>query len=109
MENLKLELPNIEFGSELASVIIELEHLRKEYPDIVPIKDVTAQIHQGDVISLIGPSGTGKSTLLRCINMLEKPTSGRIWLDDMEITDPACDIGQVRRRMGMVFQKREQL
>lgn len=83
---------------------IRIEHLRKEYPDIVPIKGVTAQIHQGDVISLIGPSGTGKSTLLRCINMLEKPTSGRIWLDDMEITDPACDIGQVRRRMGMVFQ-----
>ncbi len=72
--------------------MIKIEHLRKEYSNITPLKDVSVEIHDGDVISVIGPSGTGKSTLLRCINQLEKPTSGRIWVDDQEITDPACDM-----------------
>ncbi|MBO7675174.1 MAG: amino acid ABC transporter ATP-binding protein [Atopobiaceae bacterium] len=84
--------------------MIRIEHLRKEYSNATPLKDVNATINDGDVISIIGPSGTGKSTLLRCINQLDKPTSGRVWLDDVEITDPACDITEVRKRMGMVFQ-----
>ena len=84
--------------------MIKIEHLKKEYPNITPLKDVNTVINNGDVISIIGPSGTGKSTLLRCINQLEKPTSGRIWVDDVEITDPKCDITKVRQKMGMVFQ-----
>ena len=84
--------------------MIKIEHLRKEYPNITPLKDVSTVIKDGDVISIIGPSGTGKSTLLRCINQLEKPTSGRIWVDEVEITDPKCDITKVRQKMGMVFQ-----
>ena len=84
--------------------MIRIEHLRKEYPNVTPLKDVNVEIRDGDVISIIGPSGTGKSTLLRCINLLERPTSGRIWVDDVEITDPKCDINRVRRKMGMVFQ-----
>ena len=84
--------------------MIRIEHLRKEYPNVVPLQDVSVEIHDGDVIAIIGPSGTGKSTLLRCINRLEKPTSGRIWVDGVEITDPKCDINKVRQRMGMVFQ-----
>jgi len=84
--------------------MIKIEHLRKEYPNVTPLQDVNAEIRDGDVISVIGPSGTGKSTLLRCINMLEKPTSGRIWVDGTEITDPKCDINRVRQKMGMVFQ-----
>lgn len=84
--------------------MIRIEHLRKDYPNVTPLEDVNATINDGDVISVIGPSGTGKSTLLRCINQLEKPTSGRVWLDDVEITDPSCDINEVRKRMGMVFQ-----
>ena len=84
--------------------MIRIEHLKKEYPNVTPLKDVNAEIRDGDVISVIGPSGTGKSTLLRCINQLEKPTSGRIWIDDIEITDRRCDINKVRQRMGMVFQ-----
>ena len=84
--------------------MIKIEHLKKEYPNITPLKDVNTVIHNGDVISIIGPSGTGKSTLLRCINQLEKPTSGKIWVDDVEITDPKCDITKVRQKMGMVFQ-----
>ena len=84
--------------------MIRIENLRKEYPNVTPLKDVSVEINDGDVISIIGPSGTGKSTLLRCINLLERPTAGKIWLDDVEITDPGCDINRVRRRMGMVFQ-----
>ncbi|MBR6029117.1 MAG: amino acid ABC transporter ATP-binding protein [Clostridia bacterium] len=84
--------------------MIKIEHLKKAYPDVTPLEDVSVEIRDGDVISVIGPSGTGKSTLLRCINQLEKPTSGKIWLDGQEITDPKCDINRVRRKMGMVFQ-----
>ena len=84
--------------------MIRIEHLTKEYANTTPLRDVSVEIHDGDVISVIGPSGTGKSTLLRCINLLEKPTAGSIWLDDTEITDPRCDISRVRQRMGMVFQ-----
>lgn len=84
--------------------MIRIEHLKKEYPNVTPLKDVCVEIHDGDVISVIGPSGTGKSTLLRCINQLEKPTAGKIWVDDVEITDPKCDINRVRQKMGMVFQ-----
>ena len=84
--------------------MIRIEHLKKEYANITPLKDVNVEIRDGDVISVIGPSGTGKSTLLRCINLLEKPTAGKIWFDDQEITDPKCDINKVRQKMGMVFQ-----
>ncbi len=84
--------------------MIELIHLEKKYQDITPLKDVNAVINDGDVISVIGPSGTGKSTLLRCINMLERPTGGKILLDGEEITAPKYDLTQARRRMGMVFQ-----
>ena len=84
--------------------MIRIEHLKKQYPNVTPLKDVCVEIHDGDVISVIGPSGTGKSTLLRCINQLEKPTSGKIWVDGVEITAPGCDMNKVRRKMGMVFQ-----
>ena len=84
--------------------MIKIEHLRKEYPGITPLRDVSVEIHDGDVIAVIGSSGTGKSTLLRCMNLLEKPTSGKIWVDQDEITDPRCNVNRVRQRMGMVFQ-----
>ena len=84
--------------------MIRIEHLKKQYPNVTPLEDVSVEIHDGDVISVIGPSGTGKSTLLRCINLLERPTSGHIWIDGDEITDKKCDINKVRQRMGMVFQ-----
>ena len=84
--------------------MIELVHLKKEYPEATPLKDVNAVIRDGDVISVIGPSGTGKSTLIRCINMLERPTSGQILLDGVDITAPKYDLTQARRKMGMVFQ-----
>ena len=84
--------------------MIRIEHLRKEYPTAVPLKDVNVEIHKGDVISVIGPSGTGKSTLIRCINLLDKPTSGKIFIDGEEITAKGSDVARIRRKMGMVFQ-----
>jgi polar amino acid transport system ATP-binding protein len=84
--------------------LIEVKHLRKEYPGVVPLKDVNATVERGEVISIIGPSGTGKSTFLRCLNRLEDPTSGEIWIDGTNMCDPATDLNLMRRRMGMVFQ-----
>ena len=84
--------------------MIKISHLQKIYPNVTPLKDVNVEIHKGDVISIIGPSGTGKSTLIRCINMLETPTSGEIWVDGECITDKKCNINHIRQKMGMVFQ-----
>jgi polar amino acid transport system ATP-binding protein len=84
--------------------MIRIEHLRKEYPTAVPLQDVNVEIHKGDVISVIGPSGTGKSTLIRCINLLDKPTSGKIFVDGEDITSKGSNVARIRRKMGMVFQ-----
>ena len=84
--------------------LIEIRHLRKEYPEVVPLQDVSVDIDQGEVVSIIGPSGTGKSTLLRCINRLETPTSGQILIDGTDVCAPSTDLSMVRRNMGMVFQ-----
>ena len=84
--------------------IIEVSHLRKEYPNATPLKDVNATVERGEVISIIGPSGTGKSTFLRCLNRLETPTSGTILVDGVDMCDPATDLPAARRKMGMVFQ-----
>lgn len=84
--------------------MITIKNLRKEYPNVTPLKDVSVEIRRGDVISVIGPSGTGKSTLLRCINFLEVPTKGEIVVDGVVTTDKNCKISEVRKKMGMVFQ-----
>ena len=84
--------------------MIEIRHLRKEYPTVTPLQNVNADIRDGDVIAVIGPSGTGKSTLLRCINLLETPTAGSIRINGEEILDPGCDVNRIRRKLGMVFQ-----
>ena len=84
--------------------MIKIEHLRKEYPQATPLKDVNAVINDGEIISVIGPSGTGKSTLLRMLNLLEQPTSGKVFIDGEEITAKGCKVHLLRRKMGMVFQ-----
>lgn len=84
--------------------LIEVRHLRKEYPNATPLKDVNATVEEGEVISIIGPSGTGKSTFIRCLNRLETPTSGQILVDGQDMCDPATDLPAMRRKMGMVFQ-----
>jgi len=85
-------------------MLLKVEHLRKEYENVTPLGDVNCEIERGDVISVIGPSGTGKSTLINCFNRLEEPTSGKIWFDGELITGKGADLSKLRRRMGMVFQ-----
>lgn len=84
--------------------LLEVKHLRKKFSDSEPLKDINCEIHEGEVISVIGPSGTGKSTFLRCINRLEKPTSGQIFFRGEEITDEPDVICPLRQKIGMVFQ-----
>jgi polar amino acid transport system ATP-binding protein len=85
--------------------MIQIENLSKVYDNgFEVIKDLTVTINKGDVISVIGPSGTGKSTFIRCINRLEEASSGRIIFDGLDLNDPSTDIDLVRRRMGMIFQ-----
>ena len=89
--------------------MISIKHLSKTFhnPDgsvLTVLKDVNCDIDKGEVISIIGPSGTGKSTLLRAINMLEPPTSGEIWVDGENIMARGYKLDKMRRKMGMVFQ-----
>jgi len=85
--------------------MIRIEHLQKTYEDgFQVLKDVNAVVEDGEVISIIGPSGTGKSTFLRCLNGLEKVSGGHIWIADTDITDPKTDITAIRKKVGMVFQ-----
>jgi polar amino acid transport system ATP-binding protein len=84
--------------------MISIRHLEKSFEGVTPLKDVNAEINKGDVISVIGPSGTGKSTLLRCINLLETPTKGQVIVDGVDLTDKKTDLRKMRRKIGMVFQ-----
>lgn len=88
----------------MAECVIEIEHLKKEFSDTTPIRDVNVKIFRGETVTIIGPSGTGKSTLLRCINRLETPTSGKIIVLNTDVTDDSADISTVRQKTGMVFQ-----
>ena len=85
--------------------LLQIRHLHKSFGDTVPIQDLSLDVEEGEVISIIGPSGTGKSTLLRCINRLVEPTSGSVIFDGETITDPKCNMARVRQKMGMVFQQ----
>ena len=100
----KHEIGDVCAGGSMNTSIISIRHLCKEYLNVTPLKDVSVEIKKGEVISIIGPSGTGKSTLLRCINLLEIPTKGEIVVDGVVTTDRKCKVNLVRRKMGMVFQ-----
>jgi arginine/lysine/histidine transport system ATP-binding protein len=84
--------------------VINVVDLHKYYGKLEVLKGITTSIKEGEVVAIIGPSGSGKSTLLRCINLLESPTSGQIWIKDNEITDKKTNIMSVRQNVGMVFQ-----
>ncbi len=84
--------------------MIRVEHLSKRYGSCSVLQDVTAEIRKGEVVSIIGPSGTGKSTFLRCLNLLESPSGGSIHIDGVDILDGKADIAKVRQKMNMVFQ-----
>ena len=85
--------------------MISVEHLTKNFEGLEVLKDISVQIHKGDVMCIIGPSGSGKSTSLRCLNLLEKPSSGRIVFAGDDLTDKRVDLNLHRQKMGMVFQQ----
>lgn len=87
-----------------SEVLIEIRNLGKSFGDHEVLKDISLDVHKGEVISIIGPSGCGKSTFLRSINLLEKPTSGSIKVEGIDILDPDTDVDMLRRKIGMVFQ-----
>ena len=83
---------------------IHVSDLRKSFKDLEVLKGISLDVYEGEVVVIIGPSGSGKSTFLRCLNRLEKSTSGEIEVDGVRLTDPRTDINRVRERVGMVFQ-----
>ena len=84
--------------------MINVENLSKNFGNLKVLKNISTTINKGEVISIIGPSGSGKSTFLRCINKLEEPTEGHIYIDGMDLMDKNTDINKIRERVGMVFQ-----
>ncbi len=84
--------------------MISVKNLSKDFGKLQVLKNIDLEIEKGEKVVIIGPSGSGKSTLLRCLNLLEKPTAGQIFLEDTEITGKKQNIDRIRRRMGMVFQ-----
>ncbi len=85
--------------------LIQVKHLGKSFGSLQVLKDVTVDIYKGDVVCVIGASGSGKSTFLRCLNLLEEPTEGQILFEGTDITDRRTDINKHRQKMGMVFQQ----
>ena len=85
--------------------VIRVEHVVKEFDGGVrALDDCSLTVGKGEVVAIIGPSGSGKSTMLRCLNLLEQPTSGKVYVDDVDITAKGVDLDKHRRKMGMVFQ-----
>jgi len=84
--------------------MIRVNNLKKHFNGKEVLKGITEEINEGEVVVVIGPSGSGKSTFLRCINRLEKPESGEIWIDDVQINAHGTNVNEVRQKMGMVFQ-----
>lgn len=88
-----------------SKVAVKVDRLYKSFGNLKVLREITTEIQKGEVIAIIGPSGCGKSTFLRCLNLLEVPTSGQIYIDGVDITLPKADIMQIRQKVGMVFQQ----
>ena len=85
-------------------IMVRIEGLHKSFDDLHVLRGVDLEVTKGEVVVILGPSGSGKSTLLRCVNRLEDATSGKIFIEGVEVTDHKTDINKVRERVGMVFQ-----
>ena len=92
-------------ANKMGDALIQVKNLGKSFGDIHVLKGVNVDIHQGDVVFVVGPSGSGKSTFLRCLNRLEEPTEGHIFFEGTDITDRRTNIDKHRQKMGMVFQQ----
>ncbi|MDR1775395.1 MAG: amino acid ABC transporter ATP-binding protein [Actinomycetes bacterium] len=85
--------------------MVEIKNLRKVFGDNEVLRDINLEVDRGEVVCVLGPSGSGKSTMLRCINMLEVPTSGEIWVEGTQVNAKGTDINKLRETLGMVFQQ----
>ncbi|MBQ8808172.1 MAG: amino acid ABC transporter ATP-binding protein [Clostridia bacterium] len=85
--------------------MIKVKNLHKNFGEVKVLSGIDEHISKGEVVVVIGPSGSGKSTFLRCLNLLETPTDGEIYIDDELITSPKADVNKIRQKMGMVFQQ----
>ena len=85
--------------------LLDVQHLSLQFSGKTVLNDITFTLDRGEVKVIMGPSGSGKSTLLRCLNLLEKPTQGKIFLNGLEITAPGTDVCAIRRQIGFVFQQ----
>lgn len=86
-------------------ILLQVKDLHKSYEDLPVLKGISLDVHRGDVLSIIGSSGGGKSTFLRCLNLLERPDSGEILFEGADILDRKTNVNKIRTRMGMVFQQ----
>ena len=85
--------------------MVSIQHLEKSFGDTKVLRDVKIDVRKSEVVVVLGPSGSGKSTMLRCINLLETPTSGHIYIEGTDITDPKTNVDKLREHVGMVFQQ----
>ena len=88
----------------MSKPVVRIVNLHKYFGSLEVLKGVDLEVQRGEVVVILGPSGSGKSTMLRCVNRLEEPTSGQIWLEDTEITGADTNVNKVREHIGMVFQ-----
>ena len=84
--------------------LIRVENLCKSFKNLEVLRDITESIYEGEVVSIIGPSGGGKSTFLRCLNLLERPTSGKVFFEGINLAEKKVNIDKHRQKIGMVFQ-----
>ena len=92
-------------GSAADDIMVSIQHLSKSFGDTEVLRDVNIDVKRGEVVVVLGPSGSGKSTMLRCINLLETPTGGHIYIEGEEITGPHTNVDKLREHVGMVFQQ----
>lgn len=86
------------------TILLKVNHLAKHFGKLEVLKDISIDIHKGDVVAVVGPSGSGKSTFIRCLNRLEEPTAGSIIFDNQDILDKKANINDIRQHISMVFQ-----
>jgi ABC-type polar amino acid transport system ATPase subunit len=101
----RVDGPLAEPPADAQAAMVELRGVHKSYGSVEVLKGVDLTVARGEVIAIVGPSGGGKSTLLRCVNLLEPVTSGQVLLENEDLTGPGVDLNKVRRRIGMVFQQ----
>lgn len=89
----------------MTEAIVKIKNLKKTFGHEEVLRDVNLEVDKGEVVCVLGPSGSGKSTMLRCINLLEVPTSGEVWVNDVQINAKGTDINKAREKLGMVFQQ----